>query len=1058
MKGPIAFMADNHVAANILMMIFIVGGLIIGGSIKQEVFPEFEMDMVTITVVYPGATPEEVEDAIVRPIELAISGINNIKQINAIARENVGTVNIEVIEGADADLVLQDAKSEVDRILTFPEEAEKPVITKVVNKREVITAIVYGDAGERALLEHAERTRDDLLANSNITQVEISGYRPYEISIEISENNLRKYNLRLTDVAQAVRRASLDLAGGTIRTEGGDVMIRTIEKRYTGFEFDSVAVRTLPNGQRILLRDIAEVHDAFEEVDQEALMDGKPAIMINVFRVGDQTPKEISQIVRDYIDTHQQDLPPSVQLAVWNDWSVILQQRIELLLDNSALGLFLVLLTLSLFLELRLAIMVALGIAISFLGSLMLMPSFNASINMISLFAFLVILGIVVDDAIVVGENIFVHKRNKNPLAAAIDGTKEVSNAVIFAGLTTIAAFSPLLFAGGFLGKFMGVLPKIVISVLIISLIEALFILPSHLNSKFVDKKAWLWDAVENKRKKVDRLLDWLVNVSYVKTLFWAFKNRYVTIALAIAILFVSLGFITSGILKVVMMPQVESDIITVNLQMPAGTPYNETKLWAQKIGIEGDELVKKYDALRTDGISNLEHVYTLVGQQLIMTGPHMGTSVPGSNLAQIYLRFKEADVRNIQAKDFADEWREKVGEIPGVESLSFSSDLIGSGKDMEIQFSHTNFNQLLAAVERVEKSLSEYAGVTEVSDNYTEGKREWKIRMRPEAASLGLTETDLAMQVRAAFYGAEAMRIQRGQNEVKVMVRYPEADRRTLATVDHMRIRTPQGKEIPLRQAAFIEEGRGYSEINRTDRRRVITVAVKLNKKTTSSDDILADLKSGLLRQLVIDYPGLSYDLEGTSQDQRESLQSLIKAFIFGLIIIYALLAVLFRSFLQPFLVMSAIPFGVVGAIGGHVLLGYDISMISIFGIVALTGVVVNSSLVMIDFINKNRRKNLSIRDAVMEAGLRRFRPIIMTALTTFFGLMPMIMETNIQAQFLVPMAISLGFGVLFATGVTLVLVPTLYMILEDFKSIAKGGHQGDESEFNSEIMETVD
>jgi multidrug efflux pump subunit AcrB len=1043
-RGPIAFMASNHVAANILMLVLVIGGLFVGRSLKQEVFPEFALDMVSVRVAYPGATPAEVEDGIIRPIELAISAVDNVKRVAAAANEGFGSVTIEVLEGADIDQVLQDVKSEVDRILTFPEESEKPLVSAITNQREVITLVVYGDASERALREHAERVRDDLQAMPNITQVDIAAARPYEISIEIPEENLRKYNLTLDRVAGIVRQASLDLAGGSIKAEGGEVLIRTTEKRYTGLDFDSLAVFTHPDGRIVRLHEVAHVRDGFAEVDQEVRFDGKPAMMVRVFRVGDQKPKDISQTVRYYIDERNEELPASVQIEVYEDRSVILQQRIDLLLKNGLLGLTLVLIILALFLEIRLAFWVAAGIAISFLGALLFLPGLDISINMISLFAFLMILGIVVDDAIVVGENIFVHRRQgKRLLQASTEGAREVTLPVVFSGLTTVAAFGPLLFVGGFVGNFLGVIPKIVITVLVISLVESLLILPSHLSGNIVRSRAPIWERLEARRSRIDRYIRWLIDRTYAGTLKWAASNRYTTVAIALAILLVTIGIVGGGFVKILFFPRIEDDEVVATLVMPPGNPYEATRAHAVRIEEIGERILRESDSDRKEGESNLRHSFTLFGQHL--SGPGGGPRGGGgsnfaSNLAQVSLLLDDPADRTISPIEFARRWRKEVGPIPGAERLNFTAELVGRGGDIEIEVSHANYGILLEAVDRLKAAISSYSAVGEVDDSHSEGKREFRLRLRPEAATLGITERDLAVQVRSAFYGAEALRIQRGRNEVKVMVRYPEEDRRTLASIERMRIRTPRGEEIPFLQAAYVEDGRGYSTINRTDRRRVVSVSARVDRDVGDAEEILEELQGGIMPQLEADYPGLSFGLEGRSRDRRESMMSILRAFGFGLFLIFALLAIPFRSFLQPLVVMSAIPFGVVGAIGGHLLLGYNLSMISIFGIVALTGVVVNSSLIMITFVNRARESGMAVREAVLESGKRRFRPIVMTSLTTFFGLSPMILETSLQARFLVPMAVSLGFGVLFATAVTLVLVPTLYLILEDVRGVARG------------------
>ncbi len=1038
MKGPVQWMAANHVASNILMMVFIVGGLIVGRSIQQEVFPEFELDTITVTVAYPGASPIDVEDGIIQPIERAVSGVDNVKRVTASAREGSGTVVLEIIEGSNTDVALNDIKSEVDRILIFPEEAEEPVVSKVTNRRQVMELVVYGDVSERALFEETERIQDDLLAKPNITQVDIIAVRPQEISIEVSEENLQRYNLTLSKVASIVRRASLDLPGGSVKTRGGEVLIRTNEKRTTGSEFDSIAVIVSPHGGRVLLKDIATINDGFAEWDMEARFDQKRAAMVRVYRVGDQTPKDISKTVNEYIEERNLQLPPSMQIAVWKDWSLHLADRFNLLIRNGLLGYLLVIIILALFLEIRLAFFVALGIGISFAGALLFMPAFGVTINMVSLFGFLIVLGVVVDDAIIVGENIFVHyRKGKSLYQAAVDGTTEIMRAVVFAILTSVAAFSPLLFVSGTMGKFLNVIPIIVISVLLISLIESLFILPSHLSGGILQSRTPIWEHIENRRKKFDGVIAWLVNHTYKGTLKWVAHNRYTTIAIAGAVLLITTGFITGGYIKFVFRPIIKADHINVFLTMTPGTPFEETQSVAQKIQRVGMNLSAEYDSARANGKSDLLHTFTQIGSQSFR-GSHSRTSISAaSNLAQISMLFTPADERAIDLSDFTRKWRKRLGPIPNVEQLTFQSQLIGQANDIDIQLAHDDYDALLVAVRRAKQELSEYAGVADVNDSYSEGKRELKLRLKPEAASLGITETDLASQVRGAFYGAEALRLQRGRDEVKVMVRYPEEARRAMASVENMHLRTPSGGEVPFEQAAFVEESRGYSVIDRADRKRVINVTAKIDNRITNADEVLSEMTDGILKQLVFEYPGLSYDLEGSSRDRRESMGSLFTGFAIALLLIYSLLAVPFRSFTQPFVVMSAIPFGIVGAVIGHMLLGYNLSLISTFGILALTGIVVNDSLVMIDFINRAKDAGTPIRQAVMEAGVRRFRPIILTSLTTFFGLTPMLLETAIQARFLIPMVISLAFGVLFSTVITLVLVPALYLILEDIHSL---------------------
>ncbi len=1040
MNGAIRWMARNHVAANLLMLVFIVGGVLLGFSIKQEVFPEISLDMIQVSVAYPGAGPEEVEEGVLLKIEENLTGVDGIKEIKSVAAEGFGTVTAEVDTDADPDQVLADIKSEVDRITTFPEDAEEPVITKLLNRHEVISVVVYGDASERALREQAERVRDDLLAYPQITQVDLGGVRPYQITVEISEEQLRRYGLTLEGVANRIRLASLDLPGGTVKADGGDILIRTKERRYTGAEYRDLIIRTLADGTRVRLGDIATVKDDFAEVDLTSRFDGKPAAMVKVSRVGRQKPIEISRIVKEYVAKRRGELPPTLHIATWNDTSELFKSRRDLLMKNARLGLVLVLLVLGLFLEIRLALWVMLGIPISFCGALFFMPAMDVSINMISMFAFIMALGIVVDDAIVVGENVYeFRQRNLSFPEAAEQGTVQVSRAVVFAVLTTVAAFAPLLVTGGMLGKFIGVIPKVVITILLVSLVECLFVLPAHLalgRRRPVDQKGLLGRIDRVRRWFGARLQDFIAG-PYRRTLEFCLRWRYATVAAGIALLLLIFGTVPSRILKFTFMPEVDGDLITVDLELPPGTPFAETEKVVERILRAGEKTVAEFDADLPEGQTVLRHVYAVVGGKISGThGPGGDDSSTASNIANIAMLLTKSENRSIPATRIGDRWRELTGEIPGVETLTFRSNLVRLGADIDIRIAHTDFAVLERAAGRIREALSGYPGVTDIADNYAIGKRELKVKLTDEGRSFGLTEAELGRQLRSAFYGAEALRLQRGRNEVKVLVRYPEAERRSLYSLEQMRLRRPDGGEIPLLRAATVTEGRGYSQINRTDRKRVINVTARVDSSKASSDAILAELKAGLLAELARDYPGIEFGFEGEQKEQSESMASMKTGFALALFVIFALLAVPLRSYTQPLLIMTAIPFGIGGALLGHLIMGYNLSILSLFGIVALAGVVVNDSLLLIDYANSLRRDGLGLFETMMQAGQRRFRPILLTSLTTFFGLMPMILETSVQAKFLIPMAISLGFGIMFATGITLLLIPSLYLVLEDVRS----------------------
>jgi multidrug efflux pump subunit AcrB len=1028
-------MAHNHVAANLLMMIFIVGGLIMSYTIKQEVFPEIDLDIIQVTVPYPGAGPEEVEDGIILKIEENLSSLSGLKEVKAIASEGVGLVNAEVLPGEDIDIILQDIKAEVDRITTFPEDSEKAIITKIENRSEVVSIMVYGNAPERSLKEQAEVIRDELLAKPEITQVDLRAVRPYEISVDVKEETLQRYGLTLGRLSERIRNASVDLPGGAVKSTGGEVLIRTKEKRYTGVEYADITVLEDNNGTEVKLGDIADVRDDFQETDQFARLDGLPAAMIAVYRVGDQKPLQISNLVKEYVEVKRSSLPESLGIAVWNDFSDIYRSRLNLLLKNAGIGLVLIFLILGLFLQIRLALWVMLGIPISFLGALLLMPSLDVSINMLSLFAFILALGIVVDDAIVVGENVYTHRGMKKPyMNAAIDGAIEVGRPVIFSVLTTVAAFMPLVFVSGTMGKFIRVIPLVVIPILIVSLVESLLILPAHLSfGKPVNTANGTSGFVTRIKERFARRLEGLVAGPYRRILSVCIDYKYTTLASAIAILLIVAGIIGGGIIKFRFMPEVDSDLITSTLKMPIGTPVEETARAQDILVRKAQEVIAEYDKNREEGSSVIRHIYSTVGSTLFAS-PMGSSSSSGAHLTNVALLLTGAEKRGVASTEIARKWRESVGVVPGADSITFVSSLVGFGKNIDIRIAHDDFDILAQALTRIKQSLRSYPGVSDIDDSFTQGKRELKITLKPEARTLGITEEDLGRQIRDAFYGAEALRLQRGRNEVKVMVRYPEQDRKSLGNLESMRIRTNDGSEVPFSRAAFVEEGRGFSEINRNDRKRVINVTASVDSSVANAEEINVDLKNTILNDLINDYPGLTYNLEGEEKERMESMASMGKGFAMALLVIYALLAIPFRSYMQPFIIMSAIPFGFVGAVFGHLIMGFNLSILSMFGVVALTGVVVNDSLLLVNFVNERRRAGVELVQAVIEAAQRRFRPIVLTSLTTSLGLMPIILEKSMQAQFLIPMAISLGFGILFATGITLLLVPSLYLILEDF------------------------
>ncbi|MBW2148942.1 MAG: efflux RND transporter permease subunit, partial [Deltaproteobacteria bacterium] len=788
-------------------------------------------------------------------------------------------------------------------------------------------------------------------------------------------------------------------------------------------------VITRVDGSKVTLGQIAMLKDGFEDVDLIIRFQGKPTGIIQVFRVADQNALTVAATVKRYIEKIRPSLPAGVDIAFFSDMSQVLKSRIELLFKNMTLGLILVSLLLWIFLNVRLAFWVTLGIPISFLAGLWVLPRFNVSINMVSLFAFIMVLGIVVDDAIIIGENIFrKHEERVGPFDGAVQGTMGVGRPVIFAVLTTVAAFWPLLLGTGTMGKILRNIPIVIILVLLGSLVECLLILPGHLaRSKHAS-------SGPGKEKLSSRWLKWFIYGPYIKLVDFCVRWRYASVALAITAFLLTFGIWKGGWIKFTLFPKVESDVLIASLTMPAGTPVEHTAEVAAYMERSAKEVLAEMDKESTKETAPLfQCSVALVGVQMGGQGPMARESKVGGNLAQVFVQLLEGEDRNVSATKLASLWRTKVGLIPDAEAVTFQGSLFNAGSPIEVHLSLDNHDILLAAADELKEELKRYPGVFDVADSFLPGKKEMQLKLKPAARSLGLTLDDLAQQVRHAFYGAEALRLQRDKDEVKVMVRYPESERKSLGYAEKMRIRTPESIEIPFSQVAEVKMEQGYASIQRTQRRRVIKVTSDVDEMLTNANEVRLYLESSFLPQLEQRYPGLRYTIEGEGKEQKESLADVIKGFIIALFAIYSLLAIPFKSFTQPFIVMVAIPFGIVGAVLGHLIMGLNLSFLSLFGIVGLAGVVVNDSLVMIDASNQIRRQGAEADEAITRAATLRFRAIILTSLTTFAGLTPIIMERSLQAQFLIPMAVSLGFGVLFATGITLLLVPCVYMILED-------------------------
>lgn len=1033
MRGAITWFAENYVAANLLMIFLLLAGIVTALTLKLEVFPETSLDRISITTVYAGASPAEVEEAVVRRIEEKIAGLAGIKRIDSTAREGYASVVIEVMKGWNIKKLLDEVKAEVDRITTLPEEAEKPVTREITRRIQVINLAVYGNAPEATIKHLAEKLKDDLTNLPGITLAELIAVRSSEIHIEISEETLRRFGLTLERVAQAVARESIDLPAGSVKTSEGEILVRTKGRRYFAADFADIAVITRIDGSLVTLGQLAHISDGFQDVDLFTRFQGKPAAIINVYRVADQSALKVAATVKAYLNEMRPSLPQGIEASYFRDRSKILRSRIELLLRNMAVGLLLVGILLWLVMNLRLAFWVTLGIPISFAAGMMFLPQMDVSINMISLFAFIMVLGIVVDDAIIIGENVFrLQEQGLPPLKAAVEGTLEVGRPVIFSVLTTIVAFWPLMLAGGTMGKLMRNIPVVVMLVLAGSLVEALLILPAHL----AHSKAAISLAAGTMREKAPaRALRWIIKKPYARLVDFCIRWRYATVALGIAILLLTVGIWQAGWVKYTFFPRVEGDVLECLVTMPAGTPVQRTRQVVAYLEQTALEVLDEAGRNRPkDAPPLLEYSISTIGAQF---GRHGRPGESGAHLAQVWIQLLDGEIRDISSMKLNNLWRRRVGTIPDVESISFKSAMHSAGNPVEVHLSLDDHDLLLTAAEDLKTELKRYPGVFDIGDSFLPGKEEMQIKLKPAASSLGLTLRDLARQVRHALYGAEALRFQRDKDEVKVLVRYPENQRKSLGHIEEMRIRTPDGFEVPFRQVAQVEMLQGYASIQRAQRRRVIKVTADVDEKITNANEVRQDLEKRYLPQLKNMYAGLRYTIEGAGKRQKESMTDILRGFIMAMFLIYALLAVPFKSFSQPLVVMAAIPFGIVGAVLGHLIMGFNLSIISLFGIVGLSGVVVNDSLVLIDRTNRIRQEGATAHDAITRASGQRFRAIVLTSLTTFAGLSPILLEQSRQARFLIPMAVSLGFGVLFATVITLILIPCGYMILEDMHNL---------------------
>jgi multidrug efflux pump subunit AcrB len=1042
MSKVIAWFVRNPVAANLLMFLMVAGGLLTLPTIRQEEFPSIQADVAQISVEYPGASPAEIEESICLRIEEVIDGTPDIKRVNTRAVEGACVVTVELVMDSNVDATISDIESRVNAIDTFPTDAEKPVISKFISKGRVLQMAIAGDVSERDLKVLGQRARDEIAELPNVSQVELKYDRNYEISIEVSEDALRRHGLTIGQVAHAVRGSSLDLPGGSVKTRGGEILLRTIGQAYRGGEFEEIIVMTRNDGTLVRLGEIATIVDGFEDSDLRAQFNGRPALFIQVSLIGEEDILQASAEVRGWIDGFRATVPEGVEVLIFDNESADLVVRLDALTRNARSGIILVLLVLTLFLRFRLAMWVAAGVPISLLGAVMLFPAYGISISTLTVMAFILVLGILVDDAIVIGESVHTHEQmGKSQEQAAIDGTLEVFVPVTFGVMTTVAAFLPLILVPGTMGQFFGVIGYAAIICLVFSLIESQLILPSHLAHRRTSSKSGEPNFMVARWQKFQQFmadgLERLAKDGYGHLLDRAIDWRYASCAGAVGVLILTVALFQSGRMRYQFFPPVEGNMIYATLTMPQGIPLARTEAAVAQLQDAAARLKLELDA-SIPGPTVVNHVLVSIGDVLARSGPHPPSSKSGgAHLAEVGLELTSAMDREIKTADVAKRWRELSGPVPDAVELSFNVMSFSAGKPIHLELRGGSIEDLAMAAAKLRGELATYVGVSDITDSFRAGKQEVQLALRDEARLLGLTQQDLALQVRHSFYGEEVQRIQRGRDDVRVMVRYPKEERLSLSSLDDMRIRTSEGVEVPFAAVADVKLTRGFATIQRTDRQRVVTVTADVDRTIMTPEKILGSFQKKL-PELLAEFPGVTYRLGGEQEEHGQAILGLLRGAFLALLIIYGLLAVPLKSYSQPFVIMSVIPFGAVGAILGHYLMNWDIVFFSILGIVALSGVVVNASLVLVHTINRRRNEGMALVEAVTAASIQRFRPIALTSVTTYLGLLPLMFEAAVPARPLIPMAISLGYGVLYASIMTLFLVPCGYVILNDWLQLA--------------------
>jgi multidrug efflux pump subunit AcrB len=1036
MMRLIGWFAGNHVAANLLVLLIVASGLLALPGIRQEPYPNVAFDLISITVPYPGAAPDEVEEAICIRIEEAIHDLEGIRRIESTATEGLGSVLAEIAIGADHRTLLDEIQTRVEALDTLPDKARKPIVQELIDDHVLLSVVIYGDRDERTLRALGERVRDEISTLPEVETAELVGVRPYEISIEVFEADLRRHGLAFDDLVRAVRASSVDLPGGSLKTSSGEILLRTKAQAYRQLEFEKLVLLTRSDGTRLRLGDVSRVVDGFADTHSKARLDGKPAVLVRLLVGKGRQVVAVSDAVHAYVERVRQDMPEGVGVAVWADESEALKSRRDLLLWNAGAGLLLVIVVLGLFLPLRLAFWVTAGIPVAFFGALIIMALLDVSINMMSLFAFIMALGLVVDDAIIVGESIERHQRNEGRvLSAAIAGTRAIAVPVVLAVLTTVLFLVPILWLPGFLAKIIRSIPIVVIACLLFSLVESLLILPAHLSGGARRRLLHAEPSLPI-QASLSAGLERFIGEIYRPAVEWVLRWPALTLSIATVILLLAMASMAGGWVRFSVLPDIESDLVTAGVTLPEGTSAEVTDEVVRTLEKRALELRNRIDS--EGGASRrsaFEHVLSSIGDYPDRHDDFKDGE-QGAHVGRVRIQLAPGNQRVISSLEVEERWRTLVGEIPEAVALAFSGADVSDEPPINIRLSGPDPTVLEHAVEALKTEMASYPGVREISDSLGEGKQEARLRIRSEGEAFGLTLAELARQVRQGFHGEEVQRVQRGRDDVPVVVRYRPEERRSIGDLENIWIRIPDGGEVPFPVVAVAERGRGYSTIRRSDRSRAVNILADVAPAVANAEEILADMAKRVLPQIQADYPRVDYAFDGLKREGNDTMERIIPLWAIAIVLGYAILAGSLRSYLQPLVIVAAIPFGLVGAVLGHATLGLEFTGFSLIGMVALTGVVLNDALIYVDCVNHRRAGTVVLAEALVESGMQRFRPILLTSLTTFVGLLPLLLERSAQAQWLKPLVATLAFGVMFATAITLLLVPATYSLLSGLRS----------------------